>query len=252
VNGAIRHAQTKQDLAAFLHACAFSPLPSTFLRAVQKGHFNPWPGLPPLLVTRHLSKSLATSKGHLRMQQKNLQSTKPITAYLPIATSLDVKSTQEHHNARTHDVFATVLPSSNLHKSYSDQTGKFPVQSSRGYNYVMVLYDYDSNAILSQPVKTRQASELTQAWAALHSQLQFNGYAPYLHILDNECLDELKKAFKNTPSTSNVSPPMFTVETLPSAQSKPGRIISALGSQPAIPNSRSPNVISSCRKPASS
>jgi hypothetical protein len=125
-NGAIRQAQTKQDLAAFLHACAFSPLPSTFLRAVQKGHFDSWPGLTPSLVTRHLSKSLATSKGHLRMQQKNLQSTKPITASLPIATSLDVKPTQEHQNARTHAVFATVLPSSNLHKSYSDRNGKFP------------------------------------------------------------------------------------------------------------------------------
>jgi hypothetical protein len=62
----------------------------------------------------------------------------------------------------------------------------------------MVLYDYDSNAILSKPVKTRQASELTQAWTALHSRLQFNGYAPDLHILDNECSDELKKAFKKT------------------------------------------------------
>jgi hypothetical protein len=195
-NGAIRHAQTKQDLAVFLHACAFSPLPSTFLRAVQKGHFDSWPGLTPSLVTRHLRKSLATSKGHLRMQQKNLQSTKPITAALPIAVSLDFDPSQEPNNARTHAVFATILTSSDLHKSYSDQTGKFPVQSSRGYNYVMVLYDHDSNAILSKPIKTRQASELTHAWTTLHSRLQSNGYAPALHILDNECSDELKKAFK--------------------------------------------------------
>jgi hypothetical protein len=122
---------------------------------------------------RYLSKSLATSKGHVRMQQKNLQSVKPITASLPITMLLDVEPTQEHQNASTHAVFATVLPSSkNLRKSYSDQTGKCPVQSSRGYNYVMVLYDYDSNAILSKPVKTRQASELTQAWTALHSPLR--------------------------------------------------------------------------------
>jgi hypothetical protein len=85
----------------------------------------------------------------------------------------------------------------------------------------MVLYNYDSNAILSKPVKTRQASELTQAWTALHSRLQSNSYAPDLHILDNECSDKLKKALKNTPSTSNAFPPMFTVKTLPSAQPKP-------------------------------
>jgi hypothetical protein len=30
-NGAIINVRTKRDLAAFLHTCAFSPLPSTFL-----------------------------------------------------------------------------------------------------------------------------------------------------------------------------------------------------------------------------
>jgi hypothetical protein len=93
-------------------------------------------------------------------------------------------------------VFAAILTEAGLRKSYSDQTGKFPVQSSRGYNYVMILYEYNSNIILSKPLKTRQASELTTAWTSLHDQLQSNGYAPELHILDNECSDELKKAFK--------------------------------------------------------
>jgi hypothetical protein len=195
-NGAIRHASTKQDLAAFLHACAFSPIPSTFLRAVQRGHFHSWPGLTPSLITKHLPKSLATSKGHLRMQQKNIQSTKTITANLPIATSLDFSPSQEPNNTRTHVVFPAIITTADLNKSYSDQTGKFPTQSSRGHNYVMVLYDYDSNAILSKPLKTRQASELTQAWTELHTKLQANGYAPTLHILDNECSDDLKKAFK--------------------------------------------------------
>jgi hypothetical protein len=60
----------------------------------------------------------------------------------------------------------------------------------------MILYDFDSNAILTKPLKTRQASELTNAWTKLHTRLQSNGYAPTLHILDNECSEELKKAFK--------------------------------------------------------
>jgi hypothetical protein len=195
-NSAIRDINTKQDLAAFLHACAFSPSPSTFLRAIERNHFRSWPGLTSSLITKHLSKSLATSKGHLRMQQKNIQSTKTISSNLPMTESLDFSPSQEPHNARTHAAFTTILPATDVQKSYSDQTGKFPLQSSRGYNYVMVLYDYDSNAILSKPLKTRQASELTKAWTALHSKLQSNGYAPTLHILDNECSDDLKKAFK--------------------------------------------------------
>jgi hypothetical protein len=193
-NGAIQNGVTKQALAAFLHACAFSPLPSTFLRAILRGHFNSWPGLTASLITKHLPKSLATSKGHLRMEQKNLQSTK-ITADLPLATSLDFSPSQEPGNKRTNVVFTSILQATDLHKSYSDQTGKFPVQSSRGYNYVMILYDHNSNAILSKPLKTRQASELTKAWTSLHTRLKSNGFAPELHILDNECSDELKQAF---------------------------------------------------------
>jgi hypothetical protein len=151
-NGTIRHLSTKQDLAVFLHACAFSSLPSTFLRAIQRGHFDSWPGLTPSLVTKHLPKLLAISKRHLRMEEKNLQSTKPITStHLPLVTSLDVSPSQEN-NVCTHVVFATILPATELRKTYSDQMGKFPVQSSLGYNYIMILYDYHSNAILSKPL----------------------------------------------------------------------------------------------------
>jgi hypothetical protein len=88
-HSAVNNIRTKQDLAAFLHACAFSPLESTWLWAIQQNHFSSWPGLTASLVTKHLAKSLATSKGHLRMQQQNIKSTK-ITAVLPLAVSLDV------------------------------------------------------------------------------------------------------------------------------------------------------------------
>jgi hypothetical protein len=71
----------------------------------------------------------------------------------------------------------------------------------------MILYGYDSNAILSKPLKIRQASNLTQAWKALHAHLQSNGYAPDLHILDNECSDELKKAFQKNNVNSQRVPP---------------------------------------------
>jgi hypothetical protein len=194
-NGVIQNINTKQDLAAFHHGSAYSPVPSTLLWAIGRGHFHSWPGLTTGLVSKHLAKALATSKGHLRMQQKNVQSTKIATS-LPLATSLDVSPSQEPHNMRTNVIFAAIMPFTDLRKSYSDQTGKFPVQSSRGYNYVMVLYDFDSNAILSRPTKTKEASKMTATWTELHEHLRSNGYAPDLHILDNECSHELKKAFQ--------------------------------------------------------
>jgi hypothetical protein len=95
--GAIQNVVAKQDLAAFLHACTFSPTPSTFLQAVHRGHFSSWPGLTASLLTKHLPKSLAASKSHLRTQQQNIQPTK-ITTNLPLATSLDFSSSQEPNN----------------------------------------------------------------------------------------------------------------------------------------------------------
>jgi hypothetical protein len=110
---AIRSTRTKHDLAVFLHASAFSPLPSTFLRAIQRGNYTSWPGLTASLITKHLPKLFATSKAHLRMQQKNLRSTK-IQPTLPLATSLDVSPSQEPTNVRTQAVFAAIFTATDV------------------------------------------------------------------------------------------------------------------------------------------
>jgi hypothetical protein len=130
-NGAIRNVRTKQDLAAFLHACAFSPQYSTFLRAIRHNHFDSWPGLTTTLITKHLKKSLATSKGHLRMEQQNIQSTK-IAINLDLATSLNIIPTQEPNNLRTNVIFATILTETDA--SCHTSTNEMPPneQSKRG------------------------------------------------------------------------------------------------------------------------
>ena len=48
-------------------------------------------------------------------------------------------------------------------KIFTDQTVKFPAFSSRGYNYILVLYDYESNAILAEPIKSRKQEEIFRA-----------------------------------------------------------------------------------------
>ena len=90
------------------------------------------------------------------MQKRNLNSTKLRTS-VPLATSIGVQLSQEPLNAETNTLFSLLLPTSDIHKYYSDQTGKFPVQYSRGYQYVFILYEYNRNAILAKPLKTRQA-----------------------------------------------------------------------------------------------
>ena len=67
---------TKRDLVQYLHCCAGFPVVSTWTRAIQAGYFATWPGLTVELVRKHLPKSLATTKGHLRADRQNVRSTK--------------------------------------------------------------------------------------------------------------------------------------------------------------------------------
>jgi hypothetical protein len=70
---------------------------------------------------------------------------------------------------------------------FSDQTGRFPQTSSRGNKFIMIFYDYDSNAILDEPLKSRSESELVRAFNKLHQYLAGRGLHTALHILNNEC-----------------------------------------------------------------
>ena len=80
-------------------------------------------------------------------------------------------------------------------KSYSDQTGRFPVPSSRGNNYLFVLYNQDTNTIHPVAIQNRQAASIRDAWEETHKVLVHQGHPPDLHILDNECSALLKQAF---------------------------------------------------------
>jgi hypothetical protein len=75
---------------------------------------------------------------------------------------------------------------------YTDQTCRFPVVSNKGNQYIMILYDYDSNAILAQPIKDRTAPELLKAFQVMEQELVAGGLKPKLMKLDNEASTLLK------------------------------------------------------------
>eukprot|EP00957_Ditylum_brightwellii_P118907 9068931-Ditylum_brightwellii.AAC.1 len=60
--------------------------------------------------------------------------------------------TQEEDNMKIQLAFATIIDKG---KIYIDQTGKFPVVSSKSNRYIMVIYVYDANCILVEPMKNR-------------------------------------------------------------------------------------------------
>ena len=149
-NGIIRQKQTKQYLAEYLSAACFSPPKSTLLCAIKNNHFTSWPGMTSELISKHLPKSISTEKGHLDQERRNLQSTKNTTSM----NEEDMNPKQEINNIRTNDIMCSIFDTEELNsKSYSDQTGKFPITSSRGNKYIFVLYHYDTNTIHAVPIK---------------------------------------------------------------------------------------------------
>ena len=76
------------------------------------------------------------------------------------------------------------------HLICTDQTGRFPIQSKSGSNYLMVLCDYDANAILAEPIPNRKSPTLQQAFKRLFEQISLKNYAPTIIRLDNEISKE--------------------------------------------------------------
>jgi hypothetical protein len=76
---------------------------------------------------------------------------------------------------------------------YTDQTGRFPVISRRGNKHIMVLYDYDSNSILVEPIKNRTDAEILRAFERHVTRLTAAGLKPLLQRLDNEASKSLKQ-----------------------------------------------------------
>ena len=58
-------------MAKYLSGALFSPSKSTLLRAIRKEHLISFPGLTTNLISKHLPKQVATSKGHLDQEFKN-------------------------------------------------------------------------------------------------------------------------------------------------------------------------------------
>jgi hypothetical protein len=71
-------------------------------------------------------------------------------------------------------------------KIYTDQTCRFSVVSRKGNKYIMILYDYDSNAILAQSIRDRTAPELLKAFQVMEQELVARGLKPKLMKLGNE------------------------------------------------------------------
>jgi hypothetical protein len=188
----------QKDLINYLHAASFSPVKSTWITAIKNGNFTSWPGLTEQAVEKHLSKSTSTTKCHLNQQRQNARTTK-VKDPKVIVTEPDLD-----HCIKIQFVYAATIDAGQI---YTDQTGRFPVVLSKGNKYIMILYHYDSNAILAKTIKDRTAPELLRAFQVMEKELVARGLKPKLMKLENEASKLLKTYLHQQNITFQLVPP---------------------------------------------
>eukprot|EP00804_Cyclotella_cryptica_P017378 CCRYP_020245-RA/>CCRYP_020245-RA protein AED:0.38 eAED:0.38 QI:0/-1/0/1/-1/1/1/0/351 len=174
----------------WMHAVCGYPVESTWLKAIQAGNFVGWPLLTAKNVQRYYSDSVETPHGHLNQTRKNVRSTKPKPPPFEEVHSNQLQGRKVHHiYTKTYQVRDTI---------FTDQTGQFPVRSQAGNKYIMFMVEFDSSAILVEPIKNGTDSELTRAYSALMLHLRRAGIIPHKHVLDNEISTAMKDLIQDT------------------------------------------------------
>jgi hypothetical protein len=101
-------------------------------------------------------------------------------------------------------VYATIVDTGIIH---SDLTGHFPTTSAKGNKYFLVLYDYDTNNILTEPIKSRRDQEMVRAYNKLVQELVDHGFKPRLQRLNKECSNVLRSLLNQHEIQFQSAPP---------------------------------------------
>ena len=167
----------------------------TWLQAIKDGFFTTWPGLTYKLVSKFLPEnSEETAAGHLHRRQQGIGSTRvPVVERLNTVEMMEPElpgqgALKQNCQQRVgvhliaHDELIIKLNGT----ISTNQTGRFPIMSQKGNQYMMVLYNYDSNAILAEGCKSRVAIDLETAYEKLYNRLTKAGIVPVMQRIDNE------------------------------------------------------------------
>ena len=197
--------RTIPDIIKYHHQSLWSPTTLTWTQAIDRGHFLTFPGLTSQAVRKHLQPSVATAKGHMKKTRQHLRST---TQAKNPQTMTEMQPITEPSITRSNTAtFKTIDVEEETGRVATDQTGRFPIRSSRGHQYLMVVHIRDPNIILAIPLKNRSQVSLMAAYADLYDNIKNKGFDPKLHICDNECPQAFKGFLKFREVDLQKAPP---------------------------------------------
>ena len=203
LNVILQKNKTKFQLANFYHGDMCSPVLTTLQKAIRNNHLVSWPAIHKINFPLNIIDTRAIDMGHLDQERTNLQSTRNYAQSKQQASPV----ISEPSMVKSFEVLNTIIPFTAKEMSYGDLTGTFPYTSSRGSKYLYIMYDYDANAILVAPLKTRQGHEIKTVWEKLIARLTKHGHVTKHFVMDNECSWDLRKAIKNNNMDFQLVPP---------------------------------------------
>jgi hypothetical protein len=158
-----------QETITYLHVCCFSPLPDTWIKSIQNGHFATWPSVTVDNVRKYIFKSDATANGHMNQIRQN-----------------------------------EILETNQI---YSDLTGRFPTTSLSGNKDIVILFYYDSNIVLLSPMRNRGDKEMERVFDLLIQSLIILCLKPHMQLLDNEASLALRNYLTQQGINYKLAPP---------------------------------------------
>ena len=189
------------DLVTYHHITLGSVAPPTLIKAIKNGYLTTFPGLTVQAVRKYLPKSIPYYMSYIHKIRKNTRSTKKPSVeemmtiddgtFDPIPQPQKIKNRIHQVGVQTidHDEFTQLTGMIS-----TDQTGRFLVTSRQGNKYIMVLYDFDTNAILATAIKNQKAEQLVKGYNVLYDILRQAGIQTEIQRLDNETSKDLIKA----------------------------------------------------------
>ena len=76
---------------------------------------------------------------------------------------------------------------------YTDDTGRFPVRSRSGNQYIMIVYHFDSNTIIYTPFKSCSDKLRLFVYVSIMQRLKDRNMMLYLQIVDKEAINKYKR-----------------------------------------------------------
>jgi hypothetical protein len=203
--------QTKANSIRFAHQSLCRPHISTLLKAIKRGYLKGCPNLTAHGVNKYLNPSPATAKGHMKRPRQGIRSTRRVP---PVPSPSVVRSRivpdEIHPIAHTHvhvidnnnmdseNSIPIHVPPVNVIESdddsnrnvfvfvafadkqngtlYSDLTGTFSFMSLEGNVCFLVVYHYETNAIMVVPTANFTDDAILKAFHQQFKLLESKGH----------------------------------------------------------------------------